>query len=164
MTTSPTVSLTPGKRVLFLTKDADLIRRLTAAALILRIDPSQPDTGLAERDLSSYTIGLVPCFRYKWFLGCGVAHFGFSFVQGPTGPSMPKNDATTALLAVGPRVGVEIPLGDGRAPLNLKALGGESASPGQRIVLSLRPEDIALHLQAPAAQSRVNLIEAEVIP
>ena len=58
---------------------------------------------------------------------------------------------------------VEIPLGDGRAPLNLKALGGESASPGQRIVLSLRPEDIALHLQAPAAQSRVNLIEAEVI-
>jgi iron(III) transport system ATP-binding protein len=58
---------------------------------------------------------------------------------------------------------VEIPLGEGRASLNLKALGGENASPGQRIVLSLRPEDIALHLQPPAAESRVNLIEAEVI-
>jgi ABC-type Fe3+/spermidine/putrescine transport system ATPase subunit len=58
---------------------------------------------------------------------------------------------------------VEIPLGEGRASLNLKALGGGNASPGQRIVLSLRPEDITLHLQPPAAESRVNMIEAEVI-
>ena len=58
---------------------------------------------------------------------------------------------------------VEVPLGDGHAPLHLKALGAEKASPGQRIVISLRPEDITLHLERPAAESGVNLIEAEVI-
>jgi ABC-type Fe3+/spermidine/putrescine transport system ATPase subunit len=58
---------------------------------------------------------------------------------------------------------LEIPLGDGLAPLRLKAEGGEGASPGQRIILSLRPEDISLHLQRPEGDSSVNLMEAEVI-
>jgi len=58
---------------------------------------------------------------------------------------------------------VEIPAGDGHAPLRLKAVGGEGASPGQRIILSLRPEDILLHLQRPEGGSSVNLMDAEVI-
>jgi iron(III) transport system ATP-binding protein len=58
---------------------------------------------------------------------------------------------------------LEIPLGERHAPLHVKALGGQNASPGQRIVLSLRPEDIVLHLQRPPAEAGANLIEAEVI-
>jgi len=58
---------------------------------------------------------------------------------------------------------LEIPLGDGLAPLHLKAAGGEGASRGQKIILSMRPEDISLHLQRPEGGSNVNLMEAEVI-
>jgi len=58
---------------------------------------------------------------------------------------------------------MEIPIGNGLAPLQLKAMGGHGASPGQRIVLSLRPEDIALHLERPEAGASANLMEAEVI-
>jgi len=58
---------------------------------------------------------------------------------------------------------VEIPVGDGHAPIHLRAAGGEGASRGQRIILSLRPEDIALHLQRPNGGSSGNLMEAEVI-
>ena len=56
---------------------------------------------------------------------------------------------------------VEVPLGREGAPLRLRAAGGECASPGQRIVLSLRPEDIALHLRHPAGAA--NVMEGEVI-
>ncbi len=58
---------------------------------------------------------------------------------------------------------VEIPAGDGFAPLHLKAAGGEGASRGQKIILSLRPEDISLHLQRPEGGSAANLMDAEVI-
>jgi iron(III) transport system ATP-binding protein len=58
---------------------------------------------------------------------------------------------------------VEIALGNGLAPVHLKAAGGGGASRGQRIILSLRPEDIALHLQQPEGGSSVNLMEAQVI-
>ncbi|MGW8182325.1 MAG: ABC transporter ATP-binding protein [Burkholderiales bacterium] len=58
---------------------------------------------------------------------------------------------------------VEIPVGDGQAPLHLKAIGAEGASRGQRIILSLRPEDISLNLQRPNGGSSANLMEAEVI-
>src|SRR5258706_9003783 len=37
MKTNPTIALTPGKRVLFLTKDPDLIRRLLRGELDLRM-------------------------------------------------------------------------------------------------------------------------------
>ena len=58
--------------------------------------------------------------------------------------------------------GLEIPLGEGRAPLRVRAAGAEGAVSGQRLYLSLRPEDITLHLQAPDA-SDGNLLEGEVI-
>jgi iron(III) transport system ATP-binding protein len=54
-----------------------------------------------------------------------------------------------------------IPVGEGRAPLQVRAAGGEGAVPGQRIVLSLRPEDLALHLERPP--DLPNLIEGEVV-
>ena len=57
---------------------------------------------------------------------------------------------------------IEIPLGQGRAPLRLKAIGADGAAAGQRTILSLRPEDITVHLEAPAAGDG-NLIEGEVI-
>jgi putative spermidine/putrescine transport system ATP-binding protein len=57
---------------------------------------------------------------------------------------------------------LEISLGQGRPPLRLRAAGGEGANPGQRLLLSLRPEDIALHLRAPNG-SGANLFEGEVI-
>lgn len=57
---------------------------------------------------------------------------------------------------------VEIPLGDGYAPLHLRAAGGEGIARGQSIHLCLRPEDIALHVTPPNG-SALNVIEAEVI-
>ena len=56
---------------------------------------------------------------------------------------------------------IEIPLGDGNAPIRLRATGAESAPVGAKIILSIRPEDILLHLEKPADAS--NLIEGEVI-
>ena len=63
----------------------------------------------------------------------------------------------------GDHADIEIPVGDGHKPLQLKAVGAEDASPGQRVVLSLRPEDIVLHLQRPTDGTVTNVMEAEVI-
>jgi iron(III) transport system ATP-binding protein len=58
---------------------------------------------------------------------------------------------------------IEVPLGAGRAPLHIQAAGGNGAAKGQRLVLSLRPEDITLHVQAPRDAGDVNVFEGEVI-
>jgi iron(III) transport system ATP-binding protein len=58
---------------------------------------------------------------------------------------------------------IEVPLGDGRAPLRLLAEGGGGVAPGERLFLSLRPEDIALHLQRPEHAPGGNLLEGEVV-
>ena len=58
---------------------------------------------------------------------------------------------------------MEIPLGEGRAPLRLSALGGEGAVQGQPLILSVRPEDFAIHLQQPSGAPNGNLFEGEVI-
>jgi iron(III) transport system ATP-binding protein len=58
---------------------------------------------------------------------------------------------------------MEIPLGEGRAPLRLSALGGEGAVQGQPLILSVRPEDFAIHLQQPSGVPNGNLFEGEVI-
>jgi iron(III) transport system ATP-binding protein len=57
---------------------------------------------------------------------------------------------------------LEIPLGAERAPLRVSAVGGDGAAKGQTLILSLRPEDIAVHLQKPA-EAAGNLFEGEVI-
>ena len=56
---------------------------------------------------------------------------------------------------------IEVPIGGGLAPLRLRASGGEGAARGDRVVLSLRPEDVSLHLERPAGGE--NLFEGEVI-
>jgi ABC-type Fe3+/spermidine/putrescine transport system ATPase subunit len=55
---------------------------------------------------------------------------------------------------------VEIALGEDRAPLRLRAAGGKDAAAGQKVTLSLRPEDIAIHFEKPADSG--NLFEGEV--
>jgi len=67
------------------------------------IDPMEPYGTPKEPDFSSVTMLLMPCFRYSYFMGCGVAQFGFNVWQTPAdivlGPS----------IGAGPRIGVEIP-------------------------------------------------------
>jgi iron(III) transport system ATP-binding protein len=58
---------------------------------------------------------------------------------------------------------LEIPLGEGRAPLRLRAAGAEGARERQPLTLSLRPEDIAVHLKKPNGNAGENLFEGEVI-
>jgi len=57
---------------------------------------------------------------------------------------------------------VEIALGPDHAPLRVRVAGGDGATIGQRLVLSLRPEDIALRLQRDNICGR-NVLEGEVI-
>lgn len=57
----------------------------------------------------------------------------------------------------------EMEVSDGASGFTVKALGGEGASAGDRLVLSLRPEDVTLHLSKPDDHSLVNLIEGQVI-
>jgi iron(III) transport system ATP-binding protein len=58
---------------------------------------------------------------------------------------------------------VEVPLGDGKPPMQLQAIGGEGAQDGDRLIISLRPEDIVLHLTPPEGTGHGNLMEGQVI-
>ncbi len=58
---------------------------------------------------------------------------------------------------------IEVDTGAARAPLRLRAAGGQVAAPGSSVVLSLRPEDVDLHTQEIAASPELNVIEGEVI-
>lgn len=58
---------------------------------------------------------------------------------------------------------VEIPVGNGRPALRVRASGGAGAAKGDRLILSLRPEDVSLHLSEPEGTSHGNVIEGEVI-
>lgn len=58
---------------------------------------------------------------------------------------------------------MEIELGNGQAPLHLQAIGGEGVEQGNSLILSIRPEDISLHLEAPSGTSHGNLLEGTVI-
>jgi ABC-type Fe3+/spermidine/putrescine transport system ATPase subunit len=58
---------------------------------------------------------------------------------------------------------IEIALGEGCAPLRLTAAGGNGAAQGQDLILSVRPEDLSVHLRQPDAASCGNLFEGKVI-
>jgi iron(III) transport system ATP-binding protein len=58
---------------------------------------------------------------------------------------------------------VEVSVGEGHAPLRLQAAGGKGAVSGQEVTLSLRPEDIAIHLERPGGIANGNLFEGEVV-
>lgn len=69
-----------------------------------RIDPTAIYS-VSHGDVSEWTGLLVPCARYKWFVGCAVAQGGVLLWQGAT-------QAAAPVLNFGPRIGVEIPIGD----------------------------------------------------
>ena len=69
----------------------------------------------------------------------------------------------TCLACNGEFCDMEIMSGDGRAPLRVKAVATQHAATGQRLILSLRPEDIVLHQQQPDGASDPNLLQGEVI-
>ncbi|MEE9275764.1 MAG: ABC transporter ATP-binding protein [bacterium] len=56
---------------------------------------------------------------------------------------------------------VEVALGGGLPPLRLRAAGGEGAERGREVILSLRPEDMSLHLEHPGEAP--NLMAGQVI-
>src|SRR6187549_3545441 len=64
MTTPPAVALTPGKRVLFLTKDAALIRRQLAGELDLRMDQVDPADLMDDINTDVMTPAWV-CFNWQ---------------------------------------------------------------------------------------------------
>jgi hypothetical protein len=68
------------------------------------IDLTQPHRDV-EFDLTQLSALLVPCARYKWFVGCAVVQGGM-FVGGPDAvgenPYLP-------VFGLGPRIGFEVP-------------------------------------------------------
>jgi ABC-type Fe3+/spermidine/putrescine transport system ATPase subunit len=57
---------------------------------------------------------------------------------------------------------LEISLGQGAEPVRVRAAGGDGATNGQTLYLSVRPEDLVLNTQSPAANA-ANVLEGEVI-
>ena len=58
---------------------------------------------------------------------------------------------------------VDVSMGQGAEPLRLRAIGAEGATPGDTVNVSLRPEDVTLHLERPQGTDHGNLIEGNVI-
>jgi iron(III) transport system ATP-binding protein len=58
---------------------------------------------------------------------------------------------------------LEITLGEGRAPIRVRAAGGKDAVTGQKVTLSVRPEDISIHLERPDGVASGNLFEGQVV-
>ncbi len=63
----------------------------------------------------------------------------------------------------GDSVEIDVPLGQGLAPIRIRAIGGEGALAGRAVIVCLRPEDVELHIVRPSLASGVNLLEAQVI-
>ena len=58
---------------------------------------------------------------------------------------------------------LEIALGEGHTPLRVQAAGGEQAVAGQKVTLSLRPEDIAIYIERPNSIANGNLFKGQVV-
>ena len=70
----------------------------------------------------------------------------------------------TLLSRAGEFCDLEIALGEDQAPLRFRAMGGQGAVAGQKVTLSLRPEDITMKSEPPAGdRSGGNGFEGEVI-
>lgn len=79
-------------------------------AVAYAADPYDPTSNVTPRpgafDLSQWTGLLVPCGRYKYFVGCAVAQAGGFVLHGDL------DDVFRWAVAFGPRVGLEVPLGE----------------------------------------------------
>jgi iron(III) transport system ATP-binding protein len=69
----------------------------------------------------------------------------------------------TLLGRTGKYCDMEIPMGEGQKPAQVQAIGGEGAKVGEDLFLSLRPEDITLHLTQPKDTANGNIFEGSVI-
>jgi len=69
------------------------------------IDPSAPSTP-GSFDLSQLTGLVVPCGRYKYFVGCGVVQGGLFLIKSTT------DQVVRPVFTFGPRVGLEIPFAE----------------------------------------------------
>ncbi len=58
---------------------------------------------------------------------------------------------------------VDVPALNGGEPIRLQAAGGEGAQNGNNVFVSLRPEDVELHLTKPDGTAHGNLLEGQVI-
>jgi iron(III) transport system ATP-binding protein len=58
---------------------------------------------------------------------------------------------------------VEVPGANGHDGLRIQAIGGEGAQAGDKLFLSLRPEDITLHLDKPEGTGHGNVVQGNVI-
>lgn len=76
--------------------------------------PSQVVVGPYDLDLSQFVGLLTPCGRYSIFFGCAVAGAGAQIDHDSNfHPSVPTT-GSSALVQLGGRIGVEVPLGDSR--------------------------------------------------
>lgn len=68
-----------------------------------------PDRPTSPRtfEAGQFTADLVPCARWKYLFGCGVIQAGFYYVEGTGYLSQ-----SSASLALGPRLGIRVPVGD----------------------------------------------------
>lgn len=70
------------------------------------LDPNKP-TIVDTYNVGQFGLSVIPCARWRYFFGCGVLQFGFYWRDSPAYLS-----AGQPSLALGPRAGVRIPLGD----------------------------------------------------
>jgi hypothetical protein len=68
--------------------------------------PGATSTRPAEFDLSQVSALLVPCARYKYFVGCGVAQFGWVI------PTSVNYQQALGSYSFGPRLGFEVPFAE----------------------------------------------------
>ncbi len=78
-----------------------------------RVNATEPIPGATssypmEFDLSQISALVVPCGRYKYFVGCGVAQVGFFVMQSSV------ELQTRAAYSFGPRLGFEVPFSEER--------------------------------------------------
>jgi len=71
-----------------------------------RLDPKVLDTIPQELDVSQLSTQLVPCVRWKYLLGCGVAQLNVVFMQNKGGM------VSDWAFGFGPRLGLEVPFAE----------------------------------------------------
>jgi len=75
--------------------------------------PSRVPVGPYDLDLSQYVALLVPCGRYSYFFGCGVAGAGGQLEYDSNSPTGAQG-RSNGLLQFGGRLGGEVPFADNR--------------------------------------------------
>jgi hypothetical protein len=99
-------------------------------------------------DFFSFSGLLVPCARWKWLFGCAFVEAG-SFVF--TIPGGSKGDYSNLLLSVGPRAGVDVPIGAGFSGRAFADLAIRPYLPGVTVTDLNDPDQPTLEWRLPLA-------------